>query len=45
MEGTAGPVLFAFLFQWYARVDDFNDIDPVEQVVDEGAGNSTCHAG
>ena len=43
MEGTAGLVGFAGLSKFYARIDEVDDVDPLEQIVDEGLRNATGH--
>ena len=45
MEGTAGLVGFAGLSKFYARIDEVDDVDPLEQIVDEGLRNVTVHYG
>ena len=43
MEGTAGLVGLASPGQFHARVDEVDDVDPLEQIVNEGLRNATGH--
>ena len=43
VEGAAGLVGLAGLGQFYAGVDQVDDVDPLKQIVDEGLRNTTSH--
>jgi hypothetical protein len=43
VERATGPVFAAFLFLWYASVDDLDDIDAVEKIIDEVSWNPAGH--
>lgn len=43
MERTAGVVFAPGLFQWHPGIDDFDNVDAVQQVIDEGLRNAAGH--
>ena len=40
MEGTAGRVVFAGFFEFYATVDDLNNIEAIQQVIEKSLWES-----
>lgn len=44
MERAAGNIFFALLLEWYTPVDDLDDISSRDQIINEAAGDSACHA-
>ncbi|EOW9109104.1 hypothetical protein ACN1YD_001952 [Vibrio cholerae] len=43
MERAAGAVVFAFLLQFYACVNNVDNIESSKEVINKTAGDVSCH--
>lgn len=43
VKRAAGLVILAGFFQWYALIDQIDNVDSVQQVINEGGGYSASH--